>query len=108
MTDAARKLEASRRGFDQWAPSYESDRRSRRIATLQLEAFEALGLGPEDRMLDVGCGSGAAVRRAAQLGRGAAGAGLPPGMIRRAEELPAGGEDVESLDPETSELPSAG
>ena len=105
MTEAARKLEASRRGFDQWAPSYESDRRSRRIATLQLEAFEALGLGPEDRMLDVGCGSGAAVRRAAQLGKRAVGVDLSPRMIRLAEELAAGVENVEFLVAESSDLP---
>src|SRR5205823_7888373 len=105
MSDAQGKLEASRRGFDEWAPRYEEDRRSRRIATMQLEAFQALELGPDDRLLDVGCGSGAAVRRAAKLATGAVGVDLSPGMIRRAEELAAGIENVEFLVAESSQLP---
>src|SRR5947207_15230148 len=99
MTDRdrnpARILEASRRGFDEWAPSYEEDRRSRKIASMQLAAFEALELVAEDRLLDVGCGSGAAVRRAAAVAERAAGVDLSPGMITRAEELARGLDNVE-------------
>jgi ubiquinone/menaquinone biosynthesis C-methylase UbiE len=103
--DASKKLEAARRDFDKWAPRYEEDRRSRRIAGMQQEAFEALELEADDRFLDVGCGSGAAVRRAASIVRRAVGVDLSPGMIKRAEALAAGLPNAEFLLAESSRLP---
>jgi ubiquinone/menaquinone biosynthesis C-methylase UbiE len=103
--DRERTLEASRRGFDKWAPTYEEDRRSRRNATVQTAAVEALALEPEDRFLDVGCGSGAAVRQAAAVASRATGVDLSPAMIERAEQLAEGIDGVEFRVAESSELP---
>jgi len=103
--DRERTLEASRRGFDKWAPTYEDDRRSKRIAAMQDAAFDALELGAEDRLLDVGCGSGAAVRRAAPMAAAASGVDLSPKMIERAVELAAGIENVEFRVSESDALP---
>ena len=105
MTDRDRTLDASRRGFDRWAPTYEEDRRSKRIAVMQDAAIEALELGPQDHLLDVGCGSGAAVRRAAPVAASASGVDLAPKMIERAIELAAGIENVEFRVAASDELP---
>ena len=94
MDDAT---EASREHFDRWAGTYEQDRRSRWLATLQQPALEALGLGPDDRLLDVGCGSGAAVRSAAGIVREAVGLDLSPEMIAKAERLAGGISNVRFL-----------
>jgi len=104
-TDRDRTLAASRRGFDKWAPTYEEDRRSRWNARSQGAAFDALELGADDRLLDVGCGSGAAVRRAAPFVSRVVGVDLSPAMIERALQLAAGLEDVEFRVAESSELP---
>lgn len=104
-TDRARTLAASRRGFDKWAPTYEEDRRSRRNAEMQTAAFEALELRSEDRFLDVGCGTGAAVRQAAAVASHAVGVDLSPAMLERAERLAAGIDGVEFRLAESSELP---
>ena len=66
----------SRRHFDRWAGRYERDPASRWLATIQSAALDALELGRTDRLLDVGCGTGAAVRRAAPLTERAVGLDL--------------------------------
>src|SRR5204862_2658886 len=48
------------------------------------QALDALGLAPDDRLLDVGCGTGAAVRDAARTLDRAVGVDLSPAMIERA------------------------
>ena len=58
----AAKKASSREHFDRWSREYEHDQVSRWLQELQLEALGALGPGPDDRLLDVGCGNGAAVR----------------------------------------------
>jgi ubiquinone/menaquinone biosynthesis C-methylase UbiE len=65
------------------------DRRSRFIAKPQREALAALALQPNDRFLDVGCGTGAAVRAAAAIVDRAVGVDISPEMVRRAKELAA-------------------
>jgi ubiquinone/menaquinone biosynthesis C-methylase UbiE len=75
--------------FDRWSGSYERDRRSRFNARLQERALDALALAPPDRFLDVGCGTGAAVRQAAGTVERAVGVDLSEGMIERARELAA-------------------
>ena len=77
----------ARRRFDRWAGSYERDRRSRFNARPQAEALKALALQPQDRFLDVGCGTGGAVRAAAAVVERAVGVDLAPRMIARASEL---------------------
>lgn len=84
-----------RRRFDRWAFRYERDWLSRVIARAQMDGLDSLRLGPADRLLDVGCGTGAAVRRAALVAERAAGVDISPEMIRRARELAA---DLENVD----------
>jgi len=95
----------SRRHFDRWSSRYEDDPVSRFIAEAQDSAFEMLGLGGDDRFLDVGCGSGAAVRRAAPLVERSVGVDLSEGMLRRADELAAGLEGVEFVEGDAEALP---
>jgi ubiquinone/menaquinone biosynthesis C-methylase UbiE len=89
------RTRAARRHFDRWSATYEDDRTSRRLKEAQRAALSTLALGPRDDLLDVGCGSGAAVRDAARIARSAVGLDLSPGMIARARELAAGIENVE-------------
>ena len=86
-SESTRKKAQSRRHFDRWSRSYESDPSSRRLAALQQAALDALALESGDRLLDVGCGSGAAVRHAAPTVERAIGVDLSPGMIERARGL---------------------
>jgi ubiquinone/menaquinone biosynthesis C-methylase UbiE len=97
--------DAARRRFDRWAGRYGADRRSRRNAAPQRAALAALALGPGDRFLDVGCGSGDAVRAAAELGARAAGVDLAPLMVARARTLSAGLENVEFVVGDSEALP---
>lgn len=99
------KKASSRRRFDRWAGRYEEDRTSRWLATLQADALEALELGAHDRLLDVGCGTGAAVRRAAPLVEHAVGVDLSPAMIARARELAADLRNVEFHEADSERLP---
>ena len=73
--------------FDRWAATYESDPVSRFIARPQNEALRALDLAAEDRFLDVGCGTGAAVRGAARVARRATGLDASIEMVARAAGL---------------------
>jgi ubiquinone/menaquinone biosynthesis C-methylase UbiE len=103
----ATKQEASRRHFDRWARRYESDGVSQRLATLQQAALAALEPGPGDRLLDVGCGTGAAVRAAAAVAERAVGVDLSAGMIARGRGLAAGLANVELLEADAATLPFA-
>ena len=100
-----RRKDAARRRFDRWASSYERDRRSRFNARPQREAVAALGLRSGDRFLDVGCGTGAAVRAAAAVAGRAVGADISPEMIRRATELASGLTNVEFVVADSEALP---
>ena len=95
---------AARAHFDRWSRSYE---RSRLLAQLQDRAFEALRLGPSDRFLDVGCGTGALVRRAAALADRAVGVDISPRTVARARELAAGVGGVEFREGSAEALPFA-
>lgn len=96
---------AARRKFDRWAASYERDRRSRFNARPQREALAALELRGDDRLLDVGCGTGAAVRAAAAVAERAVGADIAPEMIRRASELASGIANAEFVVADSEALP---
>jgi ubiquinone/menaquinone biosynthesis C-methylase UbiE len=109
LSDVARRRRdqsrAAQRHFDRWSRRYEADRRSRKLAPLQDEALQALDLGPGDALLDVGCRSGAAVRRAAAVAERAVGVDPSPGMLARAAELAAGIPNVEFVAGEAEGLP---
>jgi len=75
--------------FCGWAREYESDKLSRILGVYQQQALEVLGPVRGDLMLDVGCGSGAAVRNAAATVDAAVGADACPHMIERARRLGA-------------------
>jgi SAM-dependent methyltransferase len=96
---------AARRRFDRWARSYERDRRSRFNAKPQERALEAIALRPDDRFLDVGCGTGAAVRAAAAVALRAVGVDIAPRMIARAEELAADVQNAEFVVGDSEDLP---
>jgi ubiquinone/menaquinone biosynthesis C-methylase UbiE len=99
------KKEKSRRHFDRWADSYEQDRTSRWLARVQDAALATLELRGDDRLVDVGCGTGAAVRDAASLVERAVGVDLSPAMIRRARQLGAGLPGVEFHEADSERLP---
>src|SRR5687767_14071830 len=70
--------------FSRWAPAYGTDGLSGLLARLQWRALAALQPGEIDRFLDVGCGTGAAVRGAARTVEFAVGVDLCPAMIEQA------------------------
>jgi ubiquinone/menaquinone biosynthesis C-methylase UbiE len=89
------RTRAARTHFDRWSASYEHDAVSRRMLELQSAALAALSLDADDALLDLGCGTGAAVREAATTVRRAVGFDLSPGMIERARVLADGLRNVE-------------
>lgn len=77
---------AARTHFDRWSTTYEQDSAARWLREIQTQALAALALTESDVLLDVGCGTGAAVRDAAPMVTRAVGFDLSPGMISRAIE----------------------
>jgi ubiquinone/menaquinone biosynthesis C-methylase UbiE len=104
MSASTTKTDA-RRTFDRWAGSYERDPFSRMIARLQRDALEALELGRGDRLLDVGCGTGAGVRAAAEVVERAVGVDLSPKMLAEARKRAAGLAGVEFVQGDSEDLP---
>jgi len=102
MTDAKA---AARKRFDRWAHRYEHDQRSKANARVQSVALSSLALQPDDRFLDVGCGSGAAVRAASETVEYAVGVDLAPAMIEQARQLASGLSDVEFVVGDSERLP---
>jgi len=86
---------AARTHFDRWSATYESGPGARRLQDLQTAALAALGLHGEDVLLDLACGTGAAVRQAAPTVRRAVGFDLSPEMIAQARTLAANIANVE-------------
>jgi ubiquinone/menaquinone biosynthesis C-methylase UbiE len=97
------KRDASRKHFDRWAPKYETDRVSRCLQEAQSEALAALELRPDDSLLDIGCGTGAAVRDAAAYVDRAVGFDLSPAMVARARTLADGLDNVQFYGGDASE-----
>jgi ubiquinone/menaquinone biosynthesis C-methylase UbiE len=96
------RTQAARRHFDRWSATYEQDRASRRLLQIQAEALEILAPGHDDVLLDLGCGTGAAVRQAAATVARAVGFDLSPAMIARARTLGANLANVEFLEGDVS------
>jgi ubiquinone/menaquinone biosynthesis C-methylase UbiE len=86
---------AARTHFDRWSATYESGPGARRLQDLQTAALAALGLSGDDVLLDLACGTGAAVRQAAPTVRRAVGFDLSPEMISQARKLAADIANVE-------------
>jgi ubiquinone/menaquinone biosynthesis C-methylase UbiE len=82
---------AARTHFDRWSETYENDSAARWLREVQSQALAALALTENDVLLDVGCGTGAAVRDAAPTVSRAVGFDLSPGMIAQARERAAAG-----------------
>ncbi len=92
------RTRAARTHFDRWSQTYESQRGARRLQRVQTAALAALALNRDDALLDLGCGTGAAVREAAPAVRRAVGFDLSPAMIARARALAASLPNVEFRD----------
>ncbi len=103
--EAERKVAANRRWFDRWASRYETGPISGWLAQIQDSALAALELRPDDRLLDVGCGTGAAVRRAADIVREAVGVDVSLGMLAQAESLAGGLSNVGFVEADSARLP---
>jgi len=86
---------AARTHFDRWSQTYERGRGAQRLQGLQTAALASLALNPDDVLLDLACGTGAAVREAAAAVRRAVGFDLSPAMIEQARTLAAGLDNVE-------------
>ena len=99
------KKESSRRHFDRWARRYEQDAVSRWLGTLQEASLGVLALERGDRLLDVGCGTGAALRLAAPSVEHAVGVDLSTAMIARGRELTGGIPNVELREADVEALP---
>ena len=104
MSASSTKADAQKT-FDRWAGSYERDPFSRWIARQQRDALEALELGEGDRLLDVGCGTGAAVRAAAEVVKRAVGVDLSPNMLAEARKRAADLPGVEFVEGDSENLP---
>ena len=81
------RTQAARTHFDRWSATYEQDRAARRLREIQTRALRMLELAPSDVLLDLGCGTGAAVREASATVTRAVGFDLSPAMIERARDL---------------------
>jgi ubiquinone/menaquinone biosynthesis C-methylase UbiE len=79
------RTRAARTHFDRWSDTYERDAAARWLREVQTQALAALALTGDDVLLDVACGTGAAVRDAASAVHRAVGFDLSPGMIAQAQ-----------------------
>jgi ubiquinone/menaquinone biosynthesis C-methylase UbiE len=93
--------------FDAVADRYETNWRWRRILRQQSLTFAALELRADDRLLDIGCGTGAALRETAPLVARAVGLDLSPGMIDEARRLATDLPNVEFAVGDAERLPFA-
>lgn len=107
ITEREPPQEAARQFFDRWARFYGADPFSRWIRRAQRRALAALVLGDSDRLLDIGCGPGAAVCEAAPLVARATGVDLSPAMIARARARAEGIGNVEFVEGDSAQLPFA-
>jgi ubiquinone/menaquinone biosynthesis C-methylase UbiE len=102
----AKDKKAQARGwFDRRAACYEGGFTARWRDPVQKAAITALQLTSEDRLLDVGCGTGSAIREAAPLVRRAIGIDLSGEMIREADRLAERLDGVAFLVGDSEHLP---
>jgi len=99
------KKEAVRRWFDRRAGGYEGGATSRWRDPVQRASLDALEVTAGDRLLDVGCGTGAAVRLAAATAREVVGIDLSSEMIHIAERLAEALDNVEFRVADSESIP---
>ena len=107
MMDQATHTRLNQEKFDDWAPTYE-DGRYDFFRGMQERVLSRLGLKDGMNLLDIGCGTGWAVRRAAVLvgPRGkACGVDLSVKMIEQARKAADGARNVEFQQANAEELP---
>lgn len=97
------RTEAARRHFDKWSETYEQDGSSRWLREVQDSALALLELRAEDRLLDLACGTGAAVRTAAPLVERAVGCDLSEGMLAQARVRAEGIANVSFVEANVAE-----
>jgi ubiquinone/menaquinone biosynthesis C-methylase UbiE len=95
----------ARRWFDRRAASYESGVTSRWRDPVQRASLDALHIGAGDRLLDVGCGTGAASRSAASVAASVVGIDLSLEMIRKAQQMADGFANVHFEIADSEHLP---
>jgi ubiquinone/menaquinone biosynthesis C-methylase UbiE len=98
------KAEA-RSWFDRRARTYEGGVTARWRDPVQRASLEALDLSPADRLLDVGCGTGAASRTAAEMGASVIGVDLSPKMVKEAMTLAGTTENLAFVVADVEHLP---
>ena len=101
------KKAASREYFGRHAADYETHHRWRNVREPQGEALAMLELSSDDRLLDVGCGTGVTVREAAPLVSRAVGVDLSPEMIDEARRLARDLPSAEFVVGDSESLPFA-
>jgi ubiquinone/menaquinone biosynthesis C-methylase UbiE len=102
---ADQQKHAARKQFDHRAAGYEGGFTSRWRDPLQRASLEALELTAQDRLLDVGCGTGWASRTAAATTSSVVGIDLSPEMLIKAAELAEGVEGVSFALADSERLP---
>ena len=98
---------AAGRWFDRRAGAYEGGFTARWRDPVQQGSFDAIALTGTDRLLDVGCGTGAASRKAAALARSVVGVDLSSEMLREAGELARAIDNVTFMQADAEALPFA-
>ena len=93
--------------FNDWADGYGEDRLSGWFQHIQTTAMSAFDFAPGGKFLDVGCGTGWAVREAAKhLGSGVGcGIDISPKMVEKARRLSGGLHNVEFLTANAERIP---
>src|ERR671917_28065 len=103
MSASTTKQDAAQRHCDRHAKRYSA---SRMLRSLQGRALDALDLGPDDAVLDIGCGAGTLVLEVAPRVRRAVGLDLSESMLAQGrEEARRGGVDVELVQGSADALP---
>jgi SAM-dependent methyltransferase len=96
---------SARRWFDRRARGYESGYTPRWRDPVQNASLSALELDRDDRVLDVGCGTGRASRAAAETAGVVVGVDLSPEMIERAQEFAGDAANVRFEVADIEQLP---
>ena len=107
MNELEQHTGLNQRKFDSWSSSYE-DRRYDFFRRMQGRVLSRIELTPGAFLLDIGCGTGWAVRQAARMvgPRGAAyGIDLSRGMIERARQSARGITNATFLEANAQRIP---